>query len=173
MPIIEDDHLISIGLMLIICSSAAFSVPWGFLADRKGPHVAIWVFMIVDFAVKIFASVSKSKTTYVISMILIGATDKTMLVLFAPIIIDAFGLQVATELLPLKGLSGIISVILASVFGLAFSKFSPEKALYGLTSFSILNLVLGGLLANIIRKYEHKRVKTLHSSNSNNANIEN
>lgn len=81
---------------MIILSSAVFSVPWGFLADRKGPSVAIIVFIIVDLAVKIFASVTKSKVCYIISMILIGGTDKTMLVLFAPIIIDAFGLQVAT-----------------------------------------------------------------------------
>lgn len=96
MPILEDDHLISIGLMLIILSSAVFSIPWGFLADRKGPFFAIIAFLIIDFAAKIFACFVKDRSWYLISMILIGSTDKTMLVLFGPILIDIYGLKVAT-----------------------------------------------------------------------------
>lgn len=96
MPLIQDDHLISVGLVLIILSSAIFSIPWGFLADRKGPAVAIIAFTIVDLSVKLYASFTKSRANYIISMILIGSTDKTMLVLFAPVMIDAFGLEVAT-----------------------------------------------------------------------------
>lgn len=83
-------------------------------------------------------------------MILIGGTDKTMLVLFAPILIDIFGLRVATELLPFKGLSGILSVIVAAALGLVFANFAPQIALYAITSLSVLNLALGAYLARAI-----------------------
>lgn len=125
MPMLQDDHLISVGLMLIILSSAVFSIGWGFLADKRGPPFAIIAFIILDLGAKVFASFARSPTAFVISMILIGGTDKTMLVLFAPILIDTFGLRAATELLPFKGLSGILSVILAAALGLVFSKFAP------------------------------------------------
>lgn len=87
MPIIEDDHLISVGLMVIILSSALCSIFWGLLADKKGPPFAIIAFCFVDLAVKIFSCVSTSKVAFITSMTLLGATDKTMLVLFAPILI--------------------------------------------------------------------------------------
>lgn len=83
-------------------------------------------------------------------MLLIGATDKTMLVLFAPICIDFFGLQVATELLPLKGISGILSLSLGAVLGLALSGMAPNKILLALCGFSVVNLVLGAKLANLV-----------------------
>lgn len=82
--------------MLIILSSAIFSVPWGYLADKKGPFVAIIAFLFIDFASKIFACFVKSKAWYLISMVLIGATDKTILVLFGPILIDIYGLEAGT-----------------------------------------------------------------------------
>lgn len=152
MPILQDDHLISVGLILIILSSALFSVPWGLMADRQGPPCTIITFIIIDLTVKIFACIARSKTGFVLSMIFIGGTDKTMLVLFAPILIDSFGLRVATELLPFKGISGIFSVILAAALGLVFSGMPPERALYAICAFSLINLGLGIYLSRIIRK---------------------
>lgn len=73
--------------MVIILSSALCSIFWGFLADKKGPPFTIIAFCIADLAVKIFSCLSTSKVSFIISMILLGATDKTMLVLFAPILI--------------------------------------------------------------------------------------
>lgn len=117
MSSIQDDHLISVGLMVVILSSAIFSIPWGILADQKGPFYVILIFLVLDFLAKIYCSLSRSKLSFILSMVSIGSTDKTMLVIFGPIIIDCFGLKVATELLPLKGVSGIISIVLASIVG--------------------------------------------------------
>lgn len=96
MSILQDDHLISIGLVLNILSSAICSIFWGTLADCKGPPLTIIVFIILDFAAKIFTSIYKSRTGFIVSSILLGATDKTMLILFAPILIDCFGLRVGS-----------------------------------------------------------------------------
>jgi hypothetical protein len=74
MPILEDDHLLSIGLMLIILSSAICSVPWGILADKKGPFITIIAFLVADLSSKIFAAFVCNKIWYLISMVLIGAT---------------------------------------------------------------------------------------------------
>lgn len=109
------------GLMIVILSSAIFSIPWGMLADSKGPFYVIISFLVIDLIAKIFATIVTSKSGFVLAMILLGSTDKTMLVVFAPIMIDCFGLKVSTELFPLKGVSGILSIILASVVGFIFS----------------------------------------------------
>jgi hypothetical protein len=76
-----------------------------------------------------------------------------MLVIFGPILVDVFGLKVATELLPLKGISGIISVIIAAGLGMALSSFG-EKALFLLCGFSVAGLIVGGYLANLISKHD-------------------
>jgi hypothetical protein len=125
MPFLQDDHLISVGLMINIVSSAIFSVAWGALADIKGPAITIVLYVIVDLIFKVYSSIHRTKAGFLISMILLGGTDKTMLVLFGPILINFFGLRVATQLLPLKGLSGILSVILASILGYIFASLSP------------------------------------------------
>lgn len=157
MPILQDDHLISVGLMLIILSSAIFSIGWGFLADKKGPPFTIVTFTIIDLAAKIFACLSRSKLNFILSMIFIGGTDKTMLILFAPILINTFGLRVATELLPFKGISGILSIILAAALGLVFANFSPQTALYAICMLSFLNIGLGLYLAYIVKQKESKK----------------
>lgn len=51
---------------------------------------------MLDLAFKLYAALDKSKAGFLIGMALVGATDKTMFVLFAPIMIDAFGLKVTT-----------------------------------------------------------------------------
>lgn len=152
--------------MIIIFSSAVFSVPWGFLADKKGPYIAIIMFIIIDFAVKIFSAFVKNRIWYLISMALIGATDKTMLVIFAPILIDIYGLKIATELLPLKGISGIISVIIASGLGMWLSRYA-QKALFWLCGFNIIGVAIGIYLAMLISK--HQRYNNYNSKNINNS----
>lgn len=96
MSTLQDDHLISLGLVLSIFSSAVCSIFWGSLADFKGPPLTIIVFLIVDFAAKIYATLSRSRVGFIISSIALGSTDKTMLILFAPILIDCFGLKVGS-----------------------------------------------------------------------------
>lgn len=125
MSFLQDDHLISLGLMINIVSSAVCSIAWGALADMKGAPVTIIAFIIVDILIKIYSSIHRTRAGFIISMILLGGTDKTMLVLFGPILINFFGLKVASQLLPLKGLSGILSVILASILGYIFANMSP------------------------------------------------
>lgn len=96
MSSIQDDHLISLGLVLCVFSSAVSCIFWGSLADCKGPPLTIIVFTILDFAVKIYATLIRSRTGFIISSIALGSTDKTMLILFAPILIDCFGLKVGS-----------------------------------------------------------------------------
>jgi MFS family permease len=152
MPFLQDDHLISIGMIVIILSSAIFGILWGLLADKKGPPFAIILFIILDLGSKIFSSLVISRVGFIISMVLLGGTDKAMLILFAPTLIDCFGLRVASQLLPFKGLSGILSVIFAAALGFIFAKFPPQYSLYWLCFFSVINIPLGICLANIVRK---------------------
>jgi MFS family permease len=160
MQILEDDHLLSIGLMLIILSTAICSVPWGILADKKGSVTAIICFLIVDFFSKIFAAFVSNKVWYLISMVLIGATEKTMMVIFGPILVDTYGLKIATELLPLKGVSVIISMIIAACLGLVLSQYA-EKSLYWLCGFNVIGVIIGVYLAIVISKHHkiNKKIK--------------
>lgn len=153
MSSLQDDHLISLGLVLSVLSSAVCSIFWGSLSDWKGPPITIIVFIILDFAGKIFASISRSREGFIASSIFLGATDKTMLILFAPILIDCFGLRVGSELLPFKGLSGLLGVAITIILGYVFTNLStPQTALYCLCMFSIINLGIGLCLANAVRK---------------------
>jgi MFS family permease len=125
MSFLQDDHLISIGLMITIVSSAIFGLFWGHLADKKGPPFAIICFIFIDLIFKIYSSIARSRAGFIIAMILLGSTDKTMLILFGPTLIDCYGLAVATQMLPFKGVSGIVTIILASILGYVFAEFSP------------------------------------------------
>jgi hypothetical protein len=60
--------------MLIILTSAICSVPWGILADKKGPFIAIVTFLVVDFFAKLFTSFAQDKIWYLISMVFLGST---------------------------------------------------------------------------------------------------
>lgn len=143
--------------MVTIISSVVFSVFWGLLADKKGPPFAIICFSIFDLGFKIYSCITRSRAGFLVSMVLIGATDKTMLILFGPILIDCFGLGVASHLLPYKGVSGIASVIMAEILGFIFSKHSsPEKGLYYIGAVSILNIGFCAYLAYMVHKQEEK-----------------
>ena len=157
MPILEDDHLISLGLMALTLSSAIFSVPWGFLADKKGPFFAILVFSVLDLAVKLYATLDQSKAGFLIGMTLIGSTEKAMLIFFAPIMIDTFGLQAANSLLFLKGVAGIISMVFISVFGILMSNVPPNQALLWLCTFNVINI---GLALTLSKRTENSNRKT-------------
>jgi undecaprenyl pyrophosphate phosphatase UppP len=87
-------------------------------------------------------------------MVCIGATEKTMVVIFGPILVDVYGLKIATEILPLKGVSVIISMIIAGCLGLFLSKFAA-KSLFWLCGFNVMSLAIGIYLASIILKH-HK-----------------
>jgi hypothetical protein len=82
---------------------------------------------------------------------MLGATDKTMLIMFGPTLVDCFGLGVATHLLPFKGLSGIIAIGLSSILAYVFAKTPAETALLFMCLFSVANLAIGGYLAYLVR----------------------
>jgi hypothetical protein len=77
-----------------------------------------------------------------------------MMVVFGPILVDIYGLKVATELLPLKGVSAIISIIIAACLGLVLSQLA-QKALFWLCGFNAIALIIGIYLASLISKH-HK-----------------
>jgi hypothetical protein len=85
---------------------------------------------------------------------MLGATDKTMLIMFGPTLVDCYGLGVATHLLPFKGLSGIIAIGLSSLLAFLFAKTPAETALLFMCLFSLANLAIGGYLAYRVKSHK-------------------
>lgn len=93
LPILEDDHFVSAGMTVIIAAGLIGSIYWGFMGDRFGPFVMILAYTIVDLVIKIFSCFIHSKIHFMFAMTFLGFTDKAMLTLFGPALIESFGLK--------------------------------------------------------------------------------
>jgi hypothetical protein len=56
---LQDDHLISVGMVIMIIASIFGGILWGILADKKSPYFAILTFIVVDLLFKIYSSLIK------------------------------------------------------------------------------------------------------------------
>lgn len=138
--------------MALTLSSAIFSIPWGYLADKKGTSYTILLFIVFDVIVKLFTVLNKSKSGFLLSMAMLGSTEKTMLILFAPIMIDTLGFKIAQSLLFLKGVTGILAMVLTSGIGIVMAKVPPNETLFFMCFFNVLNVAIGVFLVKTIQR---------------------
>ena len=89
-------------------------------------------------------------------MVLLGLTDKAILTLFGPGLIEAFGLHRGTKLLVYKFMTLIGSMLMASLLKVLFSGVSNSSFLLILLTFSVINLYLGYKLWKINQKETEK-----------------
>ena len=146
---INDDHFISNGMTALIASGLLGSAIWGILGDKYGALKMILIYCFIDMAVKIFSSFANNKITFMLSMILLGFTDKAILTLFGPALIEVFGLNRASKLLTYKFMTLIGSIMLTSILKLAFSGIESTIFLSLLLIFSAVNILIGWKLWKI------------------------
>lgn len=121
---IQDDHFISNGMTVLIATGLFGSALWGFCGDRFGAINLVMFYCFLDFAIKFYSCFIHNKITFMFAMTLLGLTDKMILTLFGPALIEAFGLYRASKLLTYKFMTLLASIVLASGLRIIFSSIS-------------------------------------------------
>lgn len=150
LPIINDD------LFLVYCAMAGTAVSiggaffWGYIGDKKGFLSTLIFFSIFDCLIKFYGMVAKGKASIMILFILIGFVDKAMLTIMGPGFVKMFGLALATELLPYKGISVFLCFLIAPIGYVIFSSMmSPFTYLMSLAPLGLISPILAYQLYKI------------------------
>ena len=142
MDYVENDHLITVGMLIMLGISSVSSVMWGFLADRVKYGHGLLIYFTLDIAIKAYCSTIDTKTGFYIAIVLLGITYLGYLVFVSPILIDRFGLINACQLFPFKTLAVSLSALIASFLRLLLSSLSNKDFLLILTAFSVISLLI-------------------------------
>lgn len=130
LPIINDDHFLAFCSVLLTIS-AIFGAPfWGYVGDTKGFKYTLISVLIVDLISKIIGLFCQKKWNLMILYFLMGFNDKGILTIIGPGLIEIFGLELATELIPYKGIALFLAYVAVPLTQILFSKqFSYEVIL--------------------------------------------
>ena len=160
MSIVDDDHFLAYSTMVGVFVSTFGAFIWGYLGDHKGFSLALLIFAIMDCAVKLFGCFAKTKVTIMIMFILLGITDKGMLTLMGPGLVSLFGIKMATQLLPYKGISIYLGFGFAPLMYLVLSGLmSPHQYLSFLWIFSLAVIIMAfRFYQNKIKWYIYRRI---------------
>ncbi len=112
MPIVNNDHFISYCSMLMTVASAVSVVFWGWLGDYKGFLFSFVLLVALDTVIKLFGVFATDPGTIALLSIALGFVDRGPSILIGPGFIEIFGLEIATALLPYKGLALIFGFIM-------------------------------------------------------------
>lgn len=153
MPIVGDD------MFLVYCAMAGTAVSigsaffWGYLGDKKGFIPTLLFFSVLDCLIKLYGMTAKEKPGILILFLLIGFTDKAMLTIMGPGFVKIFGIKIATELLPYKGVSVFLCFLFAPIGYLFVSSLlSPFSYLMLLAPLGILTPIMAFALHRMQKK---------------------
>ena len=146
MPIINDDHFLSYCAAIVTVSAVIGAPFWGYLGDLRGFRVTLLLITIVDTIVKLLGVHSNEKWSLALLFLMLGANDRGLLTIVGPGLIGMFGIEMATELIPYKGLALILSYVTAPVIQLFLFDLPYESLLYVFTGCSVLGVLLSGYL---------------------------
>jgi DHA1 family multidrug resistance protein-like MFS transporter len=123
MPIINDDHFLA-SCAIVVTLSAIIGAPfWGYMGDSIGFKKTLLIILISDILCKIFGIFCSEKWNIIMLYSMLSFNDKGILTIIGPGLIEMFGLEMATELIPYKGLSIFLAFITVPAFQLIFSSF--------------------------------------------------
>ena len=111
MPILNDDHFLAF-CSVTLTVSAIFGAPiWAYIADKKGFKTTLLLVLMVDCVVKVFGVFCQKKWNLMILYFMLGFNDKGILTIVGPGLIEIFGLELATELIPYKGIALFLAYV--------------------------------------------------------------
>ena len=93
---IQDDHFLGYCVMIGTIISTGGSFIWGYLGDKRGFHESLLLFTLLDCLIKIYSCFAETKMLVLIMFVLLGITDKGMLILMGPGLVSVFGIKMAT-----------------------------------------------------------------------------
>lgn len=123
MPIINDDHYLAF-CSVILTASAIIGAPlWGYLGDKLGFKKTLLLVVSVDLCCKVIGVFCQHKWNLALMYFALGFNDKGILTIVGPGLIEIFGLEMATELIPYKGISLFIAYVAVPVTQVALPNF--------------------------------------------------
>lgn len=143
MPIINDDHFLSYCSALVTISAVVGAPFWGYVADEKGFKATLLMLVCFDTVLKLVGVYCDEKWNLALLFFLLGVNDKGMLTIIGPGLIGMFGIDMATELIPYKGLAVFFGYIIGPVFQMLLGNIlSLQKLLLIFMVFSIIGVLL-------------------------------
>jgi len=124
MPIVNDDHFLSYCQAFVTVSAVIGAPFWGYIGDSQGFKLSLLLICILDTFVKLFGIYSIEKWSLALLFLLLGANDRGLLTIIGPGLIGMFGIEMATELIPYKGLALILAYAIAPIFQIMLSSLS-------------------------------------------------
>ena len=139
MPIINDDHYLAFCSVVLTISAICGGPFWGHIGDKMGFKKTLLVVLLVDISCKVLGLFCTEKYNLFLLYFFLGFNDKGILTIIGPGLIDIFGLEMATELIPYKGLSVFLAYIMVPVVQLVASSYLTYTTI--LTLFIVCTMV--------------------------------
>ena len=144
MPTIHDDHYLSYCGVSLTAAAIIAAPIWGCVGDHKGFKFSLILVILFDIVVKVLGLFCTQKWNIIILYFMLSFNDKGILTLIGPGLIEIFGLEMATELIPYKGFSLFLAYITVPVFQLLIPNYNNYKTLLIIfIVFSCLAVCLG------------------------------
>ena len=113
------------------------------MGDIYSSRKMVPVIVVVVSIISIYLAFVREKVPVFIGFSGLGFIDKGMLVLYGPTLIEIFGLNRATELIPSKGVALFISLILAPVLSIILTHWMSIDSL--MKVLALMNVLSIGL----------------------------
>lgn len=143
MPIINDDRYLAMCSIVLIISGMIGGPFWGLVADRKGFKKTLLLVCVADLITKLLGLQCGEKWNIIIMYFMIGFNDRGIITIIGPGLIEIFGLEMATELIPYKGFSLFLAYLTVPLFQMVLNHFMDYKGiLVFLVGFTVVALGL-------------------------------
>jgi MFS family permease len=151
MPIINDDAYLAMCSITLTIAGMLGAPFWGTLADRLGFKKTLLLVCLTDFVTKCLGLACTAKWNIVVMYFLIGFNDRGIITIIGPGLIEIFGLEMATELIPYKGFSMIMAYLTVPLFQMLLSHFVSYQGI-------LLFFIVFTILALYLSYYFYKKV---------------
>lgn len=142
LPIINDDHYLTYILVVYSAASMAGTFYWGWYGDRHGITKTMLFIAVADSLVKLLLFLIAGKFWYGLYFLLIGVFDKGMVTVVGPGLVELFGVEGGTELLPFKAASVLITFAIIPIVQIATKDYcTPYELLKGLVVFNMTTII--------------------------------
>ena len=132
MPLINDDHYLAYCAVVVTVAAIVAAPVWGCLGDHKGFKFTLLLVVAADLAVKVLGLFCGEKWNIMLLYFMLSFNDKGILTIIGPGLIEMFGLEMATELIPYKGISVFLAYLTVPVFQIMVPDYSAYKTLLGI-----------------------------------------
>lgn len=143
MPIINDDHFLSYCSVIVTLSALIGAPFWGYICDLKGFQLTLAILIFIDTIIKIFGIYCTSKWSLAVLFLCLGINDKGLVTIVGPGLVSMFGIDLATDLIPYKGLAILLCYFMAPIMHIfLYERLQLSLMLAVMTFFSGIGIIL-------------------------------